>query len=61
MKYAQSAETSARLYMPFRVGASDLVIAEDEKKTLAAHQEGLNADGIGGLWNWLSHDGPIDD
>ena len=61
MKYAQPANTSARLYLPFDIGNGDLVIAEGEKKTLAAHQAGLNAVGIGGLWNWLSHGEPIDD
>jgi hypothetical protein len=61
MKYAQPPNTSARLYMPFRIGAGDLVIAEGEKKTLAAHQAGLNAVGIGGVWSWLQHGEPIDD
>ena len=61
MKYAQPANTSARLYLPFHIGAGDLVIAEGEKKALAAYQAGLNTVGIGGIWNWLSHGEPIDD
>jgi hypothetical protein len=61
MKYAQPANTSARLYLPFDIAAGDLVLAEGEKKTLAAHQAGFNAVGIGGLWNWLTHGEPIDD
>lgn len=61
MKYAQPANTSARLYLPFSIGAGDLVVTEGDKKTLAAHRAGLNAVGIGGLWNWLSHGEPIED
>src|SRR5262249_44515452 len=61
MKYAQPLGTSARLYMPFPVQDDDIVIGEGEKKTLSAYQTGLNAVGIGGVWNWLSHGEPIDD
>jgi Domain of unknown function (DUF3854) len=38
-----------------------LYVCEGEKKTLAAHQAGMNAAGIGGLWNWLTNGDPIDD
>ena len=61
MKYAQPEKTTARLYLSCSVVVGDLVITGGEKKTLAAHQAGLNAVGIGGLWNWLSHGEPIDD
>jgi putative DNA primase/helicase len=61
MKYAQSIKTGARLYLPFPVTAGALYVCEGEKKTLAAHQAGLNAAGIGGLWNWLNCGEPIDD
>jgi hypothetical protein len=61
MKYAQPSRTSARLYMPFSIGAGAVYVCEGEKKTLAAHQAGLNAVGIGGVWNWLSAGQPIDD
>lgn len=61
MKYSQPTDTSARLYMPFPIADGDIVICEGEKKTLAAHQAGLNAVGIGGVWNWLSAGQPIDD
>jgi len=60
-KYSQPPKTSARLYVPLPVGDGDLVIAEGEKKTLAALQQGLNAVGIGGVWNWINHGRPIDD
>jgi putative DNA primase/helicase len=61
MKYSQPPGTGARLYMPFRMSAGCLYVVEGEKKTLAAHQAGLNAVGIGGVWNWL-HDGePVAD
>ncbi len=53
MKYAQPPKTGARLYVPFSVKESSLVVIEGEKKTLAAQQAGLNAVGIGGLWTWL--------
>jgi len=59
MKYAQPPKTGARLYMPFPAGAG--YVCEGEKKTLAAHQAGMNAAGIGGLWNWLTNGEPIDD
>jgi putative DNA primase/helicase len=61
MKYAQPPGTGARLYMPFPIKADEIVLCEGEKKTLAAHQAGLNAVGIGGVWNWLSNGLPIDD
>jgi putative DNA primase/helicase len=61
MKYAQPPKTGARLYLPFAVGDGPLYVCEGEKKTLAAHQAGLNAVGIGGLWNWLTNGEPIDD
>jgi len=61
MKYSQPPKTSARLYMPFKTGDGAVYICEGEKKTLAAHQAGMNAVGIGGLWNWLSKGQPIDD
>lgn len=61
MKYSQPPKTSARLYLPFTVSDGPLYICEGEKKTLAAHQAGLNAAGIGGLWNWLTNGEPIDD
>ncbi len=54
MKYAQPLGTSARLYMPFPIAIDAIYVCEGEKKTLAAHQAGLNAVGIGGVWNWLS-------
>src|SRR5262245_59525923 len=53
MKYSQPPKTSARLYVPFEVKDGLLYVCEGEKKTLAAHQAGLNVVGIGGLWNWL--------
>lgn len=61
MKYGQPPKTSARLYIPFRVNNGPLYVCEGEKKTLAAHQAGMNAVGIGGLWNWLTNGEPIDD
>src|SRR4029453_8906071 len=61
MKYSQPAKTSARLYIPFTVNGGPLYVCEGEKKTLAAHQAGMNAVGIGGLWNWLTKGEPIDD
>jgi putative DNA primase/helicase len=61
MKYAQPPGTGARLYMPFAVDDRPLIVTEGEKKTLAAHQAGFNAVGIGGVWNWLSHGEPIAD
>ena len=59
MKYAQPPDTGARLYMPFPIGDGAVYVCEGEKKTLAAHQAGLNAVGIGGVWNWLSAGEPI--
>ena len=47
--------------MPFAVDDRPLIVTEGEKKTLAAHQGGLNAVGIDGVWNWLSHGEPIAD
>lgn len=61
MKYAQPPGTSARLYMPLPIRDDALYLCEGEKKTLAAHEAGLNAIGIGGVWNWLQHGEPIDD
>lgn len=61
MKYAQPPGSPARLYMPFPVAAGPIVICEGEKKCLSAHQSGLNALGVGGLWSWLSHGEPIAD
>jgi Domain of unknown function (DUF3854) len=61
MKYSQPPETGARLYMPFTVKPGDILVTEGEKKTLAAHQAGFNAVGIGGVWNWLSGGEPIED
>jgi len=60
-KYAQPPKTSARLYIPLPIKDGALFIAEGEKKTLAAYQHGLNAVGIGGVWNWISKGEPIDD
>jgi putative DNA primase/helicase len=61
MKYAQPPNTGARLYIPVRVNDAPVYVCEGEKKTLAAHQAGMNAAGIGGLWNWLTNGEPIDD
>jgi hypothetical protein len=61
MKYAQPPKTGSRLYMPFPIASGAVYVCEGEKKTLAAHQAGLNAIGIGGIWNWLSDGHPIDD
>lgn len=61
MKYSQPSGTSARLYMPFPIDEGAIYVCEGEKKTLAAYQHGLNAVGIGGVWNWLSNGEPIDD
>jgi putative DNA primase/helicase len=61
MKYAQPPKTGARLYLPLKVMDGPLYLCEGEKKTLAAHQAGMNAVGIGGLWNWLTKGEPIDD
>ncbi len=60
-KYSQPPRTSARLYMPFPINDGTLYVCEGEKKTLAAYQHGLNAVGIGGVWNWISKGKPIDD
>jgi putative DNA primase/helicase len=61
MKYAQPPKTGARLYLPFTVSDGPVYICEGEKKTLAAHQAGMNAAGIGGIWSWLTNGEPIDD
>src|SRR5262250_2620395 len=61
MKYAQPPKTSGRLYIPFTINDGAVYVCEGEKKTLAAHQAGLNALGIGGVWSWLSNGQPIDD
>ncbi len=60
-KYSQPPGTSARLYAPLPVKDDPLYVCEGEKKTLAAYQLGLNAVGIGGVWNWISKGEPIDD
>lgn len=60
-KYSQPPRTSARLYVPFPVRDGNLHVCEGEKKYLAAHQAGLNAVGIGGIWNWLTEHRPIAD
>ena len=60
-KYAQPPGTSARLYMPLPIKDGPLYVPEGEKKTMTAHQRGLNAVGIGGVWNWISKGEPIDD
>jgi hypothetical protein len=61
MKYAQPPKTDARLYIPFKLNDGPVYVCEGEKKTLAAHQAGMNAAGIGGLWNWLTNGEPIAD
>ena len=61
MKYAQPPKTGARLYVPFQIGQGPIYVCEGEKKTLAAHQTGLHAVGIGGLWSWLTNGEPIAD
>jgi len=61
MKYAEPPKTGARLYVPFSVSDGCVHICEGEKKTLAAYQTGLNAVGIGGVWNWLQNREPIAD
>jgi hypothetical protein len=61
MKYAQPPRTSARLYIPVPLTAGPSYVCEGEKKTLAALQNGLNAIGVGGVWNWISKSEPIDD
>jgi len=61
MRYVQPPDTSARLYMPIPVNNGPLIVCEGEKKNLAAQQAGLNAVGIGGVWNWISKGKPIDD
>jgi putative DNA primase/helicase len=61
MKYSQPSGTGARLYIPFKLNDGPVHICEGEKKVLAAHQAGMNAAGIGGLWNWLTNGEPTDD
>jgi len=61
MRYVQPPDTSARLYMPIPVNSSPLIVCEGEKKTLAGQQAGLNAVGIGGVWNWVTKGSPISD
>ena len=61
MKYVQPPKTGARLYVPLPVRDGEIIVTEGEKKTLAAHQAGLNAVGIGGLWSWLTKGEPIAD
>jgi putative DNA primase/helicase len=61
MKYAQLPGTGAKLYAPFSVKTEDIIVTEGEKKTLAAHQAGINTVGVGGVWNWLSSGEPISD
>ena len=58
IRYYQPNGSQNHLYIPERVKPfiSDptipLYVAEGEKKTLKAVQEGLNCIGISGLWNW---------
>ncbi len=47
--------------MPIPVTNGPLIVCEGEKKNLAAQQAGLNAVGIGGVWNWVSKGSPIND
>lgn len=67
MKYAQSKGSGVRLYVPPHsegvLGSINvpLAIAEGEKKTLKASQEGIHCLGVGGLWNWLQDGKPIAD
>ncbi len=61
MRYVQPPGTSARLYVPVVPGRGKIVVCEGEKKTLAAFQYGLNAIGIGGVWNWVRKGHPIVD
>jgi len=61
MKYAQPPKTGARLYLPLPIADGPIVVTEGEKKCLAAHQAGMDAVGIGGLWNWLTNGEPIAD
>lgn len=60
-KYSQPPGSAAHLYIPTKVAPGPLYIVEGEKKTLAAIQPGLNAIGIGGVWNWINHGEPIAD
>ena len=53
-KYLQPPKSSARLYIPRPLDEDCLItIIEGEKKTLSGLQYGLNAIGIGGIWNWV--------
>jgi len=61
MKYSQPPGTGARLYAPFTVKPGKIIVAEGEKKVLVGIQSGVNAVGIGGLWNWLRNGEPIAD
>ena len=54
-KYRQPKGAPNRLYIPPGVdlaGVCPLVVGEGEKKTLALWQEGFQAVGISGVWNW---------
>lgn len=59
-KYTQAGGTAPHLYLPplrnWQEIASDpkqaFLITEGEKKAAKACQEGLNAAGVGGVWNW---------
>src|SRR5262245_20187884 len=59
-KYHQLPGTKCRLYFlePTRKVFADpripLVVVEGEKKSACAFQHGLNAVGIGGVWNWCN-------
>lgn len=61
-KYKQLPDSGCRLYMPWGIRPGRVSLVEGEKKTMAACQAGLNAVGIGGLWNWANKDGtPIEE
>ena len=60
IKYLQKKGTGAHLYiMPtieeaLRNPSVPLAVGEGEKKTAALIQSGVNAIGIGGIWNWIN-------
>jgi hypothetical protein len=62
LKYLQEKGSGCHLYILPAVLekltdiSAPLSFVEGEKKTAAAVQQGLNAIGIGGLWNWKSKD-----
>lgn len=63
LKYFQPKGSGCHLYVLPPVAerildlSAPLFIVEGEKKTAAAVQHGLNAIGIGGIWNWKNKDG----